>query len=162
VPIEKKRLNAPSQTVAGKRTLRSWFISAALLVAVTAVAVIAIRMREVARFELESEDRLQATILMCDLVAFAGRAEWEVASAPGRSWSCSRLANGPRFTWPADSSEVEGLVDVDFSYDLRKVDGGNIRRIPGGSPREATPSALRLPTPFKPMLERLRAIRAGH
>ncbi len=71
---------------------------------------------------LSAEDRLQATILVCDLVGDAldrnAGARWptgwaELEQLPPREWS--------RFRWPADAAEVRRFVEIDFDVALRDL-----------------------------------------
>lgn len=140
-------------------TLRRLFISAALLVAVGAVIVISLRIRQVARFELQSEDRLQATILVCDLVAShvelngVWPKDWsDLESLPTRKWS--------RFSWPADAVQVEALVDVDFGYDVHSIVDAKPETFQAVRPRGAD-FDLESAYGVEPMLERIRAARRG-
>jgi hypothetical protein len=69
-----------------------------------------------------AEDRLQATILVCDLVGDAldrnAGAHWptgwaELEQLPAREWS--------RFRWPDDAAEVRRFVEIDFDVALRDL-----------------------------------------
>jgi hypothetical protein len=99
------------------RPLFSVGVAVALL---GALIWVILRVRAAAQIEFESEDRLQATIVTCDLVAehVELKGTWPKAWAdlealPARDWA--------RFKWPADSKEVQARVGIDFSYDLDEI-----------------------------------------
>jgi hypothetical protein len=105
-----------------RRLIWPWFAIVALVLLIGGVAWFAVCFRRAVHDMLAAEDRLQAMILVCDLVGESversGFRSWpagweELERLPPREWS--------HFSWPRDSREVQQLVTVDFDADLATV-----------------------------------------
>jgi hypothetical protein len=105
-----------------KRRTMTWVLVVGGVVAAVVLVWFARAFISVAKASLEAEDRLQATILTCEVVGdhleANGFTEWprswdRLAAAPPQEWS--------RFRWPDDILEIRQLVVVDFEADLDAV-----------------------------------------
>ena len=105
-----------------KRRIIAWVLSVAGVAAAVVVVWLVLTVVRVTRTMLEAEDRLHASILVCDVVGdhleANGYTQWprswdELAATPPREWS--------RFNWPDDIGELRGFVVVDFGAELDDV-----------------------------------------
>ena len=102
-----------------KRRTMTWALATAGVAAVAGLVWLPYTFRSVAKIQLEAEDRLQLTILVCEAIGddleANGYTRWprswdELDDSPPREWR--------QYRWPDDVDKIHRFVVVDFAADL--------------------------------------------
>jgi len=102
-----------------KRRTMTWALATAGVAAVAGLVWLTYTFISVAKLQLEAEERLQLTILVCEAIGddleANGYTRWprswdELADSPPREWR--------QYRWPDDVDKIHRFVVVDFAADL--------------------------------------------